>query len=327
MSFLEAMFRPNLPARAFRMRTTYILRTEAIHLGSEEDVDIMGVLEFTQDITQDIREIVRFVWLSVAASLVSSVMLLILLQFIIRRAEQVLSARIQEQQRLERGLHQHEKLVSMGRMVASIAHEVRNPLGIICSSAELLLSRNKDSDKVMNGLLEAIHDESQRLSRTVTDFLDYARPRQPRGDSVDINAQIEQALIFLQPVLEKNNISLDCRLEPGLIAKGDKELLYRAFYNVLINAVQAMQGRPAGSLTVRGSKTTEGIDVCIRDQGPGFDPAQFGHVLDPFFTTKDDGTGLGLAIVNSIMTSHGGRLHLTNAEQGGALVAIHLPAA
>ncbi len=328
-SFLQAMFMPSLPPNTFRLRTTRALMSELSPLaGAASEPDLMGALEMTQDITQDMRDVVRFVWVSVAASLVSAAMLFILLQFIIRKAEQVLSARVKEQQRLERVLHQHEKLASMGRVVASIAHEVRNPLGIIRSSAELLITRAKDADKVQLSLLEAIHDESRRLSRTVTDFLDYARPRQPKDDPVSVNGLLDEALAFLLPSFEERGITVESDLAQGLTTKGDKELLYRAIYNVLINAVQAMKDAPPPlRLGIRG-RTHEGmIEIAIRDKGPGFDPDLLDRVTDPFFTTKEEGTGLGLAIVNSIVATHGGRLRLGNAEQGGAVVTIQLPSA
>lgn len=325
--FWQALLTPRLEPGSFILRTTYPLRVENRlgRIDDDEDGPLMGVLEMTQDITNDTRSIIAFQWLTIGTASLSSLMLFGMLLIFIRRAERAMAERMQEKQRLERELHQHEKLAGMGRVVASIAHEIRNPLGIIRSSAELLLKRPGSSDPVTARILEAIFDEAKRLSLTVNDFLDYARPRQPQQGPVETDGVLDRVLGFLEGELARRETAVTRHTEPGITVSGDADLLYRAFYNITINALQAMNG--PGSLTITARRDGDEAELAFRDSGAGFDPANRERLLDPFFTTKDDGTGLGLPIVNSIITSHGGSLRIDNAPEGGAVVYIRLPLA
>ncbi|UZP66938.1 ATP-binding protein [Desulfovibrio mangrovi] len=327
MSPWVAMFQYELPPGSFILRTTYPLRVEQ-RLGrdvfDEADQPVMGVLEITQDITADYSSVISLQWLIVLTTMASSFLLFLLLVTFIRRSEKALAVRMAEKERLERDLHQSEKLASMGRVVSSIAHEIRNPLGIISSSAELLLKR-PNTDALTQKILTAIYDEAKRLSKTVHDFLDYARPKPPSKERVDAAMVLDQALGFLENELSQRQVQVERLYEPGLVMSGDKDLLYRAFYNVIANGLQAISGE--GGISIAGLRQDDEIIVTFKDSGSGFDLANIDKMLDPFFTTKDDGTGLGLAIVNSIVTSHGGTLMLSNAEEGGAIVRMGFPAA
>ena len=286
----------------------------------------MGALELTQDITSDYEQILLFQGVVVVTCLLSSVIMFALLLMLIQRAERVLADRMAKNRQLENELHSNEKLVSMGRVIASIAHEIRNPLGIIRSSAELLQRRMGKADAGTSRILQAIYDESVRLSQTVNDFLDYARPRQPRQDLVDLDLVLSQVLAFLEGELGRVGVAVERATSPGLWVRGDKDLLYRAIYNILVNGQQAMDG--PGIIRISSRMSDDGRVVLeALDSGPGFDPALLDSVLDPFFTTKDGGTGLGLPIVSSIINSHGGEIQLENGPEGGALVRILLPAA
>jgi signal transduction histidine kinase len=329
MSLLRAMFSFDMEPETFILRTTFVLKTMEDRL-DEDEQEIIGVMEFAQDITNDYKAAVNFLWLVVGASLASSLTLFVLLVTIIRRAERALNERLLEKERLERDLHQSEKLASMGRMVASIAHEIRNPLGIISSSAELLLRRTGDADPLTGRILQAIFDEAKRLGQTVNDFLDYARPRRPGRDPVDIAAVLRQATGFMEGEFARSQVALHADLQEGLLVAGDKDLLYRAFYNLMANSLQAMQGGTVqdATLTLCTRMTRDGqVEVRIADNGPGFPRQGREKLLDPFYTTRDEGTGLGLAIVNNIITSHEGSMELTDAPEGGAEVRVTLPAA
>jgi len=326
ISPILAMFHLTLPPDSFMLRTTYPLRAEQ-RLGrdalDEKDQQVMGVLEITQDITADYGTVIRLQWLIICTTMASSVLLFLLLVTFIRRSERAIADRMQEKERLERELHQSEKLASMGRVVSSIAHEIRNPLGIISSSAELLL-RRPNADALTQKILTAIHDEARRLSKTVHDFLDYARPKSPSKNSLDVAQVLDQALGFLENELSQREVRVERLYEPGLRVLGDKDLLYRAFYNIISNGLQAIKGE--GRISIAGIREGGHVILTFHDSGCGFDLTNMDKMLDPFFTTKDDGTGLGLAIVNSIITSHGGELLLSNADDGGAIVRLRLPA-
>ncbi|MBQ9405524.1 MAG: two-component sensor histidine kinase [Desulfovibrio sp.] len=319
----QAPFRVPLAPGSFVLRILSPLRGEP--LSPAGDAPIMGALELTQDITDDYERVLTFQGIIVVMCLMSSVVMFGLLLMLIHRAERVLAARMNKTRQLENQIHSNERLVSMGRVVASIAHEIRNPLGIIRSSAELLQRRTDKADAGTRRILSAIYDEAVRLSQTVNDFLDYARPRQPRQDLVDVNLVLDQALAFLEGDWGRRQIAIERQCEANIFVHGDKDLLYRAFYNILVNGQQAMDG--PGIVRILAKNDNEGhIRLDFLDSGPGFDATTLPSLLDPFFTTKEGGTGLGLPIVQSIITSHGGSIELDNGSEGGALVRILLPA-
>ena len=326
----QAPFRLPLKPGTFVLRVLAPLRGEP--LPGQDDVPIMGALELTQDITSDYERVLAFQGIIVVLCLLSSIILFVLILVLIHRAERVLAERLHKNRLLEKELHSNERLASMGRVVASIAHEIRNPLGIIRSSAELLQRKSNGKEAGTARLLTAIYDESVRLSQTVNDFLDYARPRKPKQDLVDLNLILDQVLAFLDAELSRSSIVIArTGNDAPAFSKGDKDLLYRAFYNILVNGQQSMNGPGTISLDCRHIEVEENsekknyIELCFCDSGPGFDPTIIDHIMDPFFTTKDQGTGLGLPIVQSIITSHEGRIFLENASEGGALVRILLP--
>lgn len=319
----KAWFHVPLERGTFVLRVSYPLRGEP--LGTDRTQPVMGALELTEDITDAYERVLAFQGIIVVMCLLSSVVLFALLLLLIQRAEKVLAERIARNQKLENELHSNEKLVSMGRVVASIAHEIRNPLGIIRSSAQLLQKRAEGADAATKRILGAIYDESVRLSQTVNDFLDYARPRQPRRDTVNVRQVVEQALAFLEGEFHSRQVVCEVDLPDDLLVTGDKDLLYRAFYNVLVNSEQALDG--PGVIRISGGCKGGGAELVFHDSGPGFDPQSLENILDPFFTTKDGGTGLGLPIVQSIITGHGGHIKLQNGSEGGAMAIITLPLA
>jgi two-component system, NtrC family, sensor histidine kinase HydH len=313
------------------LRIVCPLRAERGLEPGEPSGPISGVLEFTQDISADYQNIVNFQRLIIISALATSMALFLILRTIISRADKANAQRIKEREQLERELHLNEKLAGMGRVVAGIAHEIRNPLGIIRSSAELLLKKNKGENGANIKLLTAIFDESKRLSKTVGDFLDYARPKAPKREHVDAAHLLDQALVFLEGKFEEHGIEAVKDYPEKLALTGDKDLIYRAFYNVIVNSIDALAGRKPedretpGKIAISASETPEAVVLRFADNGPGFDPEAKDHLLDPFFTTKETGTGLGLAIVNTILQGHDATLALEAGEGGGAVIVMTFP--
>ncbi len=334
ISAFSAMFKLELRPGSVVLRGFTPLRMER-NFGPGVKNPIMGILEFSQDITDDYMAVVNFERLVYSSSLITSMVLFSLIISILRRVDRISAERQAEKEKLTAELHQQEKLAGMGRMVAGVAHEIRNPLGIIQSSAELVLKKAKADNHPHTRIIEAIYDESRRLSRTVNDFLDYARPRQPRMGEADLCRILEQACVFLERECEDRGIRLYRDCPENTLVRGDRDLLYRAVYNVLGNAMQAMPEGGRIEVKVRPLSPAEGeaeredgpwLSLLVHDSGPGFDPKNFDKMKDPFFSTKDTGTGLGLAIVTSIVESHGGSVTLKNHPEGGALVELVLPA-
>jgi len=301
--------------------------------------EVIGALEFTQDITSDYQKLITFQRVIILSALGTALLIFFVLRMLIHRADRINAQRMREREEYEREAVQNEKLVSMGRMVAGIAHEIRNPLGIIRSSAELLVSRLKDKDPLTAKIMAAIHEEAVRLSKTVGDFLDYARPRTMKLDPLDLGLLLDQALTFLEQKCREQRVEVVRDYPVGVMVAGDKDMLYRALYNILVNALEAMadqKGQPgqpgqedaqdvAGQIVVRMAVEKSGVRLRIMDTGPGIPPDIRDKLLDPFFTTKDSGTGLGLAITANILRSHDAVIELGDNPEGGARVDILFP--
>jgi signal transduction histidine kinase len=320
LSLLDVLFTFRLEPEDVVLRTVHPLRAERDLRFRDQPGPLLGVLEFSQDITSDYEAVLHLQRLIILTTFLGSAALYGLVFFLIRKADRVLADRLRDKERLERELLQNEKLASMGRMVASIAHEIRNPLGIIRSSAELLLKKEKDADSSRVRILEAIFHESKRLSQTVNDFLDYARPRQPALEDVDLEKTVRHAVGFLTQEGQQTGVDVHSDLPPGYLVQGDRDLLYRGFYNLISNAIQACG--QSGQVRVSAASHDDCRAVLIRDTGPGFDPKILDRYAEPFFTTKESGTGLGLAITSSIFQSHGADMLLRNAPDGGAEVLV-----
>ncbi len=300
------------------LHTFYPLRAEQ-RLSTQEEGPLIGVLQFSQDITSDQETILYFQFL-VALIIISSALIMFLLLYVITlRADRINAERIREKDRLEHRLHENEKLASLGRMVATISHEIRNPLGVIQSSAEMLYKKAKKEGSREEKLAQAIYEEAQRLGRTVYDFLDYARPKQPVMQEVDLAAILRQCISSLESELQRKDVQIRLHIPEAIALQGDRDLLYSVLYNVLINAVQSMQG--SGRIDVTWHEELNRLD--IHDSGPGFSLDMVDKFTEPFFTTKEEGTGLGLAIVKNILDSHEAELEFLPPEsEGGGLVRI-----
>lgn len=320
---------PSVEPNSIVLRTTYPLRLQhRLPSTGEESPPILGILEFTQDLTTEYLETTQLQTFFFAVSFACVIILISVLLFIIKRAEKTVSASMAEEQRLTEELHQSEKLASMGRVIASIAHEIRNPLGIIQSSSELLLKRNNGADALTSSILTAIYDESKRLSQTVSDFLDYAKPHVLKKDPVDTAQLIQQALTFLKHEIDNKNIDVITTMHHEKVYNtlGDSDYLYRMIYNIISNAIQATGEGGTILINLAEHKSPEAvIELTFQDTGSGFAEEDLHRLTDPFFTTKDHGTGLGLAIVHNILTSHSGKMELSNAPEGGAIIRLTLP--
>ncbi|MFA5112164.1 MAG: ATP-binding protein, partial [Desulfobaccales bacterium] len=286
---------------------------------------VVGVIEITQNISGDLVEIGNFRLIILITLVVIMGLLFIVLRQIVKKAGIILERRQEEQRRLEGQLHQSERLAALGEMTAGVAHEIRNPLGIISSTAELLqarLARYEPKDR----LARIIVEEANRLNEKVTEFLDFARPRIPNLRPCDLEATVDRSLEFLQPEIERLGITVtrEFRLN-GRPLVIDPDLMHQAFLNILLNAIQAMpQGGHLTVSTLPGPRG-QGGEIHFHDDGEGIDPEALKKILNPFFTTKEKGSGLGLPIVKSIIEAHQGHLSIDSRAGAGTTVAITIP--
>jgi two-component system, NtrC family, sensor histidine kinase HydH len=287
---------------------------------------IYGVIQITQDVTDQYVAVQRSIAVITVVAVGLMVFLFVTLTLIVRRGERILLARAEEHKRLEEQLQQSEKLASIGQMVATIAHEIRNPLGIIRSSAEVLYKKANPDPAKIKKFSGIIVEEAARLSAILTDFLDFARPRLPQVRPIDIRDVLDRVKVNLDHELVTRDIQWHDPVLNGSrpLVLGDPDLLYQAFLNVAMNAFEAMD--KGGALSVHVTPDKSRIRIDFTDTGHGIKEEDLSRIFTPFFTTHQMGTGLGLSVVHNIVTSHGGEIHVQSSEGEGAMLTIVLPA-
>jgi signal transduction histidine kinase len=286
----------------------------------------VGVLEIEQDMSDDFESILQFQWTIITTSLLIMTALFIALRFLVARADLIIEARAEERRRLEKKLDQAERLASLGKMVASVSHEIKNPLGIVRSTAEILRKRLNKVAPGNDHLAGIIVEETGRLDGIVREFLDFARPSQPETKPVDMNKIVKKIVSFLQPELDRQGIILELSLADVPLINADRDLLYRAFLNITMNSMQAME--EGGRLTITSYKGAKGkIMVEISDTGSGMTEETRLQVFQPFYTTKSRGTGLGLAIVKNILDRHQAGIEVKSEEGVGTTFKMMFTAA
>jgi signal transduction histidine kinase len=244
-----------------------------------------------------------------------------------------LAAKVEELTRANRALAEaresllrSEKLATVGRLAAGLAHEVGNPLGAIAGYAELARARlPRDADPELRDSVERISAAASRIDRTVRDLLDFARPAPAAMAAVDLRSAVDAALRLARVQSRFRGVEVELALPPDLPAvAADEHQLSQVFLNLLLNAGDATGGN--GRVAIRARREREGVAVEVRDTGPGIAPADLPRVFDPFFTTKDpgEGTGLGLAICHRILEAAGGDIQAANAPGGGACFTLRL---
>jgi signal transduction histidine kinase len=221
-----------------------------------------------------------------------------------------------------------EKRDLLQRLLARLAHEIRNPLSSLDIHVQLL---EEDLSTLMpatreqlNPRLEIIHGELHRLERIVDNFLRLAGPSALDLESVEITRIVHHVCELLRPEAAAREIEVTAEVETPLPQfTGDPVRLTQALMNLVINAMQAVEKK--GRIEVSAHRTDETIVVRVSDDGPGIPPEKLASIFDPYFTTKAEGSGLGLWIAQQIATAHGGSLQAQNGPVRGAIFAMLLP--
>jgi two-component system, NtrC family, sensor histidine kinase HydH len=314
---------PHWTKSSQRLRGYFPFRLEG-KFGSEPG-PVVGVFEFTQDISKDMKEIGKFQGLILTISLLTMGLLFLVLRQIVKQAEVILERRQERQRALEAQLHHAERLAALGEMTAGVAHEVRNPLGIISSTAELLRERLNRYEPD-NRLAQIIVEETNRLNAKISEFLDFARPRDPNLQPCELDRVLERSLELLHPEIDRLHIHLTRNYQGnGKVQAADPSLLHQAFLNILLNAIQAMPEGGTLNVKVVSGANGQGTEIQFTDTGEGIDPETLKKVFNPFYTTKEKGSGLGLPIVKSIIESHQGAISIDSEPGQGTSIIIHLP--
>lgn len=240
------------------------------------------------------------------------------------RMFQDLEAFAEEIERSQNRLIQAEKMAAVGRLTASLAHEINNPLQAVQNSLHLARHQGLNAEK-RQSFLDMAQNEVNRLIQIVRRMLDFYRPSSTT-QTLNLNRPVEDALAIARKRLEQSHVEVDARLAPDLPpVKGTSNQLTQVFLNVVINAIEAMPD--GGKLWVATTHHTQRHEViaAFRDNGPGIEPEIRTHLFEPFHTSKDTGTGLGLAISYSIIERHNGTIAVENVPEGGTAFIIRLP--
>ena len=232
---------------------------------------------------------------------------------------------------LENMLRVQDKMSSLGRVAAGIAHEIRNPLSginIYLNTLEKIYERPNVLEKV-RGILGQLQSASNKIESVIKRVMDFAKPGEPRFASTDINKPIEEAIHLSAVTLRKRGIKMEQRLSENLPQySADPNLIEEMVLNLITNAAEAMKQMDRNKIIEIASSYENGfIRLTFSDSGPGIPEEIREHIFEPFFTTNPDGTGLGLAIVKHITQAHGGNVAVESTPGKGSTFAIHLPQA
>jgi len=222
-------------------------------------------------------------------------------------------------------LVQAEKLASLGRMAATLAHEIRNPMSIIKSSAQMV-AEDLPVGTPQHEAVTLIRQEIKRLDHVINELLNFARPKPARVGPVSLNMLVESWTQRMRDQLAGDGVEIKLELDPQLRpALADSDHLYQVFLNLVWNARDAVRENGSGTVVIRTEEAgPNGLYIVIEDDGKGMDQETLSNIYEPFFTTKTHGTGLGIPVVRQLMEAMGGTAHIESKPDTGTTVHLHL---
>ena len=219
-----------------------------------------------------------------------------------------------------------DRVAALGQLTAGLAHELRNPLATMKTSAEMLSRNVAAENELAREMAGFISDEVDRTNSLITRFLEFARPQHLRLEEIDLPAMLDRAIRRFER--EKSGpaatVSVYTNYSPDTPPVAlDSELMEHVFSNLLMNAAQASP--PGGAVTVKTRQVDSTVEISVIDRGSGIDSKNLENIFNPFFTTKPDGVGLGLAIVSKIVDEHGGQITVESTPGEGSVFRVYLP--
>jgi signal transduction histidine kinase len=244
------------------------------------------------------------------------------------RRAQAVAAQLAEANRnlqeAEAAVRRSERLAALGQLSAGLAHELRNPLGTIRASAEMLARQIPADNPVAAELVGYIQSEVDRMNALVTRFLEFARPLELKPVRAELTEVIDRAIAQLERHSPPFDVAVYKNYAPDLPPfEFDPELMERVVYNLLLNAAQASP--PGAAITVKTRLVEGNAEIAVIDRGEGIPPERQEVIFNPFVTTKPDGVGLGLAIVSKIVDLHGGTITVESEPGKGSVFRVYLP--
>lgn len=235
----------------------------------------------------------------------------------------VVAADLREVMRLRLQAENSERLAAIGRLASTLAHELRNPLGVISNSVYFLKMRFDHNDEKVSQHLDILRRQVTAATQIIEQLLDYARPKEPMTVQVKLARLVEVALSQIQV---PDSVKVEKNLaDGGLEVNVDPELMQRVFWNLMENAIQAMP--EGGTLDISVHPNGQSVSVVFRDTGQGISPTNLCRIFEPLFTTKAKGTGLGLAVSKSTVEKHGGAIEVESTLGKGSAFTVKLPKA
>jgi signal transduction histidine kinase len=238
-------------------------------------------------------------------------------------AEQLAAAN-RSLQEAEDAVRRSDRLAALGQLTAGLAHELRNPMGTMRASAEMLIKSTSENDSVTRELAGFIASEVDRTNSLITRFLDFARPMHLRLQKTNVAGMIDQAITELEQHNPPYEVTVYRNYSPEIPSiELDSEWMERVIYNLLLNAAQATS--PGGAVTVKTRLIEGQVEISVIDRGSGIKKEHLENIFNPFFTTKADGVGLGLAIVSKIVDEHDGTISMESEPGNGSIFRLYLP--
>lgn len=229
----------------------------------------------------------------------------------------------------ERHIMHEEQMSVVGKLAAAVAHEINNPIGVICMYSQHALA-SLPSESPVQKHLETIRRNADNCSKIVAGMLNLARPHKPERRPVDLRLLCREVIESVHPLAMNAGVSVSSGRHKSTVpiwASADAGLLQQALLNLMVNAIEAV-GR-GGEVSIGAFETQDGpataYAIEVRDTGPGIPPAKVEQIFQPFFTTKDSGTGLGLSIADNVVKSHDGRIEVESKVGAGTVFRIVLP--
>ncbi len=239
-----------------------------------------------------------------------------------------LERRLNEKKELEEQLRRADKLAALGQLVAGVAHEIKNPIGVVKTTVQVM-EREFTGNEHVAEFTRVIKDECDRMNQRLSQFLGFARPAEPALADVDPREAVETTLEMLGKYLPERRVTVEKELEAGLpAARADDSQLRQVLLNLIINAVEAMPD--GGELTIGANLNRDDpgyVTFVVGDTGAGIPEPDLARIFDPFYTTKPTGTGLGLAVAHRIVDAHGGFIEVESGPGQGTTFRVSLPVA
>lgn len=233
--------------------------------------------------------------------------------------------------RMARQIMLLDKINSLGRMAAGIAHEIRNPLtgihGYLYAMDELCLDLpDTEPAAVLRATIAKIRKAAGKMESVIRRVLDFSKPGTPRLELLDLSVPVHEGLSLMLPTLRKAGITVDTDFSPVPFIRADRMQLEQAVINIVDNAARAVRNNAgAKNIALRIVRDEDRISLCIADNGPGISLSDRERIFDPFYTTASDGTGIGLSIVQRIVADHSGVIHVGESPMGGAEFRLEFP--